>query len=106
MDKNDLFMHSEQHGAATVIIKNPAGVPVPQLAINEAATFEFLNYAIVLLGTTKCWLKFTGYMLIKFLRHLLQVCSLELVVSLLEEKRKRKKEERETLYLLYISLKT
>jgi len=43
MDKNDLFMHSEQHGAATVIIKNPAGVPVPQLAINEAATFELCH---------------------------------------------------------------
>lgn len=29
MDKNDLFMHSELHGAAVVILKNPSGKPVP-----------------------------------------------------------------------------
>lgn len=32
-------MHSEQHGAATCVLKNPTGGPIPQLAINEAATF-------------------------------------------------------------------
>jgi len=36
-------MHSEQHGAATVIIKNPAGGEVPHLSIHEAATFELCH---------------------------------------------------------------
>lgn len=43
MDKDDLFMHSEQHGAATVVLKNPTGGPVPQLSINEAASFELCH---------------------------------------------------------------
>lgn len=29
MNKDDLFMHSELHGAAVVILKNPSGKPVP-----------------------------------------------------------------------------
>lgn len=29
MDKTDLFMHSELHGAAVVILKNPSGRTVP-----------------------------------------------------------------------------
>jgi len=29
MDKNDLFMHSELHGAAVLIVKNPSGKIVP-----------------------------------------------------------------------------
>ena len=47
MDKNDLFMHSELHGAAVVIVKNPSGNPVPDLALNEAATFEMCH--------SPCW---------------------------------------------------
>ena len=47
MDKNDLFMHSELHGAAVCIIKNPSGHPVPNLSLNEAATFEMCH--------SPCW---------------------------------------------------
>ena len=43
MDKNDLFMHSELHGAAVCIVKNPNGGPVPFLSLNEAATFEMCH---------------------------------------------------------------
>lgn len=47
MDKGDLFMHSELHGAAVCIIKNPTGLAVSQLSLNEAATFEMCF--------SKCW---------------------------------------------------
>lgn len=47
MDRTDLFMHSELHGAAVVIIKNPSGLPVPALSLNEAATFEMCH--------SPCW---------------------------------------------------
>ena len=47
MDKNDLFMHSELHGAAVCIIKNPTGKAVPDLSLNEAATFEMCH--------SPCW---------------------------------------------------
>jgi predicted ribosome quality control (RQC) complex YloA/Tae2 family protein len=47
MDKGDLFMHSELHGAAVCILKNPSGNAVSQLSLNEAATFE--------LCFSKCW---------------------------------------------------
>lgn len=43
MDKTDLFMHSELHGAAVVIVKNPSGKPVPSLSLMEAATFEMCH---------------------------------------------------------------
>ena len=47
MDKTDLFMHSELHGAAVCIVKNPTGMPVPSLSLNEAATFEMCH--------SPCW---------------------------------------------------
>ena len=43
MDKNDLFMHSELHGAAVCIIRNPSGLPVPSISLNEAANFEMCH---------------------------------------------------------------
>lgn len=39
MNKDDIFFHSELHGAAVMIVKNPSGSPVPPITINEAATF-------------------------------------------------------------------
>jgi predicted ribosome quality control (RQC) complex YloA/Tae2 family protein len=47
MDKTDLFMHSELHGAAVCIIKNPSGMTVSELSLNEAATFELCH--------SPCW---------------------------------------------------
>ena len=47
MDKNDLFMHSELHGAAVCIIKSPTNAPVPTLSLQEAATFEMCH--------SPCW---------------------------------------------------
>lgn len=40
MDKGDLFMHCELHGASVVVLKNPSRGVVPPLSIEEAATFE------------------------------------------------------------------
>lgn len=40
MDKGDLFMHCELHGASVCILKNPTGGIVPPLSIEEVATFE------------------------------------------------------------------
>jgi predicted ribosome quality control (RQC) complex YloA/Tae2 family protein len=39
MDKTDLFMHSELHGASVCIVKNPSGNAVSELSLNEAASF-------------------------------------------------------------------
>jgi len=47
MDKTDLFMHSELHGAAVCIVKNPSGLPVPSISLYEAATFEMCH--------SPCW---------------------------------------------------
>lgn len=47
MDKNDLFLHSELHGAAVCILKNPSGLPVPFVSLHEAATFEMCH--------SPCW---------------------------------------------------
>ena len=40
MDKGDLFMHCELHGAAVVILKNPSNGVIPPMSIEEAAGFE------------------------------------------------------------------
>lgn len=40
-------MHSELHGAAVCIVKNPSGRPVPALTLYEAATFEMCH--------SPCW---------------------------------------------------
>ncbi len=47
MDKTDLFIHSELHGAAVCILKNPSGLPVPQLSLHEACSFEMCH--------SPCW---------------------------------------------------
>lgn len=47
MDKNDLFIHSELHGAAVCILKNPSGLAVPQLSLQEACAFEMCH--------SPCW---------------------------------------------------
>jgi predicted ribosome quality control (RQC) complex YloA/Tae2 family protein len=40
MKKEDLFMHTDMPGAAVTIIKNPTGMPVAPITLNEAATWE------------------------------------------------------------------
>jgi len=40
MDKGDLFLHCELHGAAVCILKNPMKGIVPPMSIEEAASFE------------------------------------------------------------------
>lgn len=40
MDKGDLFLHCELHGAAVVILKNPSNGVIPPMSIEEAAQFE------------------------------------------------------------------
>lgn len=40
MDKGDLFLHCELHGAAVVILKNPTAGVIPPMSIEEAAGFE------------------------------------------------------------------
>ena len=40
LDKGDLFLHCELHGAAVCILKNPSRGAIPPMSIEEAATFE------------------------------------------------------------------
>ena len=40
MDKGDIFLHCELHGAAVCILKNPTKGIIPPMSIEEAATFE------------------------------------------------------------------
>lgn len=40
MDKGDIFLHCELHGAAVVIVKNPKNEVIPPMTIEEAASFE------------------------------------------------------------------
>lgn len=47
MDKDDIFLHSELHGAAVCVLKNPTGLPVTDLALMEAANFEMCH--------SPCW---------------------------------------------------
>ena len=36
-------MHTDMPGAATTVIKNPSGAPVPPITLNEAAIFEICH---------------------------------------------------------------
>jgi predicted ribosome quality control (RQC) complex YloA/Tae2 family protein len=36
-------MHTDMPGAAVTVIKNPIGMPVPPLSLNEAAAFEICH---------------------------------------------------------------
>lgn len=38
MRPTDLYVHADIHGASSVIIKNPTGLPVPPKTLNEAGT--------------------------------------------------------------------
>lgn len=40
LTKGDLYVHADMHGAATVIIKNPSGRPVPPTTLNQAGTLS------------------------------------------------------------------
>jgi len=40
LDKTDLFMHTDIAGAAVSVIKNPSGLEVPPITLNEAAIYE------------------------------------------------------------------
>ena len=36
MRPGDIYVHADLHGAASVIVKNPSGKPVPPKTLNEA----------------------------------------------------------------------
>ncbi len=36
MRPGDVYVHADLHGAASVIVKNPSGKPVPPKTLNEA----------------------------------------------------------------------
>ncbi|KAI4467690.1 nuclear export mediator factor nemf [Holotrichia oblita] len=36
MKSNDIYVHADIHGASSVVIKNPSGLPVPPKTLNEA----------------------------------------------------------------------
>ncbi|KAF2894967.1 hypothetical protein ILUMI_11200 [Ignelater luminosus] len=38
MKANDIYVHADIHGASSIIIKNPSGLPVPPKTLNEAGT--------------------------------------------------------------------
>merc|ERR1712002_926742 len=39
MKPNDVYVHADLHGAATVVVKNPTSGPVPPKTLNEAGQF-------------------------------------------------------------------
>ena len=39
MKKGDIYVHADMHGASSTLIKNPSGLPVPQITLEEAGTF-------------------------------------------------------------------
>merc|ERR1712142_641290 len=39
MKPNDVYVHADLHGAATVVVKNPSTGPVPPKTLNEAGQF-------------------------------------------------------------------
>ena len=43
MNKGDLFMHTDMPGAATTVVKNPSGLVVPPITLNEAACWELCH---------------------------------------------------------------
>jgi predicted ribosome quality control (RQC) complex YloA/Tae2 family protein len=36
MRAGDIYVHADLHGAATVVVKNPSGLPVPPKTLSEA----------------------------------------------------------------------
>lgn len=38
MKPTDVYVHADIHGASSIIIKNPTGLPVPPKTLNEAGT--------------------------------------------------------------------
>ena len=40
MDKGDVFLHTELHGASVCVLKNPKNDVVPPISLEEAASFE------------------------------------------------------------------
>ncbi|CEM39049.1 unnamed protein product [Vitrella brassicaformis CCMP3155] len=45
MQKNDIYVHADVHGAATCIIKNPSGEPVPPTTLHEAGQMSICRSA-------------------------------------------------------------
>merc|ERR1719431_113315 len=39
MKPNDVYVHADLHGAATVVVKNPVSAPIPPKTLNEAGQF-------------------------------------------------------------------
>ena len=40
MDKGDVFLHTELHGASVCVLKNPKNEVIPPISLEEAASFE------------------------------------------------------------------
>lgn len=48
MKTKDVYVHADIHGASSVIIKNPSGLPVSPKTLNEAGTMAICyRYEIV-----------------------------------------------------------
>jgi hypothetical protein len=45
LQKDDLYVHADLHGASSVVIKNPAGGPVPPRTLLEAGTLAIIHSA-------------------------------------------------------------
>jgi len=37
LKKNDIYLHADFHGAASTVIKNPEGSPIPMTTLSEAS---------------------------------------------------------------------
>ena len=43
LQKDDLYVHADLHGASSVVVKNPAGGPVPPRTLLEAGTLAIIH---------------------------------------------------------------
>jgi predicted ribosome quality control (RQC) complex YloA/Tae2 family protein len=55
MRPGDIYVHADLHGAASVVIKNPTGKPVPPKTLNEAGNMA-ICYSVA--WDSKVW---TGF---------------------------------------------
>jgi hypothetical protein len=83
-------MHADFHGAASVVVKNPEKKPLPTLTLEEAAVFTIcrskaweskVNSKRIVIQKNRLLPVHGGYLIIKFLKLLLQESISQLVVS-------------------------
>ena len=54
MRPGDIYVHADLHGAASVIVKNPSGKPVPPKTLNEAGHMA-ICYSVAWDSKVRSW---------------------------------------------------